>query len=595
MAFSYKAPTISPSQSSTPDIAPPSRTYQKDLDQYLDSIQPPPTRYGHPVPPCWVPLQDQPVRHPRKLRMVTIGGGISAMNLAYMVQHEKKLDDIVECRIYEKDPVLGGTWAVNTYPGVACDVPAHIYTFPFEPNPDWSAFYAGGQEIHDYFMRTVKKYKLDRDVKTDHKIVHAQFDDYEGIWNLQVQHKDEIFHDWCNILVSATGFLSHWKWPDIKGLHDFGALKVHSAAWDERYDYAGKKIAMIGNGSSAIQIMPELAKKAAHVTNFIRHPTWITPGLGSAVIDGKVNKIYSEEEKTRFREDAKELNKHRKEIQGGSNKAFAMFVKDSGAQRAAFKSTSEMMLQRLGGDKHLAGKLTPDWEVGCRRVTPGPGYLEAFTQSNVSLVTDAISHIDSTGLVTKDGTHHDLDVIVCATGFDVSHRPPFPLIGLNGIDLADQWKDEPLSYLSLAAPNFPNMFFFSGPNAPVGHGSLMAGLGWSSAYMCDWLTKISTEDIRHVTPTQEATEEFNVYGDEIMQGLVWSGGCRSWYKNNRVDGRVTAVWPGSAICYKEVIDGLRPEDFNIVYRARNRWRWMGSGRTAIEGVDGADLAFYLEK
>jgi cation diffusion facilitator CzcD-associated flavoprotein CzcO len=253
------------------------------------------------------------------------------------------------------------------------------------------------------------------------------------------------------------------------------------------------------------------------------------------------------------------------------------------------------MLERLGGDKDLAAKLTPDWEVGCRRATPGPGYLEAFTQSNVSLISDPIDHIDETGIVTKDGRHHDFDVLVCATGFDVTHRPPFPLIGLNGIDLSDQWKDEPYSYLSLMAPNFPNLFFFSGPNAPVGHGSLMAALSWSARYMCMWMLKIAQEDIRYVSPTEEATEEFNAYGDEIMERLVWSGGCRSWYKNNRVDGRVTAIWQGSALGYKEVIDELRPEDFKVVYRTKNRFRWMGNGRTKIEGENGADLAFYLKK
>lgn len=170
----------------------------------------------------------------------------------------------------------------------------------------------------------MKKYNLDRDVRTSHRIIHARFDTHEGIWNLKIQHGDRIFSDWCNVLISATGFLSHWKWPDIPGLHNFRGLKVHSAAWDEEYDYSGKRIAMIGNGSSAIQIMPELAKNAEHIANFIRNPTWITPGLGSAVIDGQVNKVYSEEEKRKYREDPKALNAHRKEIQHGSNKAFAM-------------------------------------------------------------------------------------------------------------------------------------------------------------------------------------------------------------------------------------------------------------------------------
>lgn len=173
-------------------------------------------------------------------------------------------------------------------------------------------------------MRAVKKHKLDRDVKLSHKVVHAQFDEHEGIWNLKVNHKGEIIDDWCNVLVSASGFLSRWKWPEIPGLHDFKGLKVHSSAWDESYDYANKKIAMIGNGSSAIQIMPELAKSAKHVTNFIKNPTWITPGLGSAAIGGKVNRAYTEEEKKLFRDDPPKLNKHRKDIQNGSNRAFAM-------------------------------------------------------------------------------------------------------------------------------------------------------------------------------------------------------------------------------------------------------------------------------
>ncbi|CAO2650612.1 Nn.00g019040.m01.CDS01 [Neocucurbitaria sp. VM-36] len=593
--------------SAAPPIAAPSATAQRRLEALLSTIKPPSSRYGRPVPKCWVPMQDQPLRHPRKLRVVTIGAAISAMNMAYEIQYgyEKlgtqeegtrgKLEDVVEHCIYESNMEIGGTWLVNTYPGVACDVPAHIYTFPFEPNPDWSAFYAGGKEIHNYFMGAVKKHRLDRDVKTCHKVVHAKFEEYEGIWNLKVDHNGHVFNDWCNVLVSATGFLSHWKWPEIPGLQDFKGLKVHSAAWDESYDFAKKKIAMIGNGSSAIQIMPELAKSAKHVTNFIRNPTWITPGLGSSVIDGKVNKAYSEEERRVFREDASKLNKHRKEIQHGSNKAFAMFEKESEAQIAAVKATSQMMLDRLGGNKDLAASLTPDWEVGCRRATPGPGYLEAFTQANVSLFTTPISRIDATGIITEDGTHHAFDVIVCATGFDVSHRPPFPIIGLNDINLADYWREEPLAYLSLACPYMPNFFLFSGPNAPVGHGSLMAVLSWIAQYIGQWASKIAKEDIKYVSPDPQATEEFNTYGDEIMERLVWSGGCRSWYKNNRVDGRVTAIWQGSAMGFREVVEKLRPEDFSIVYRTRNRFRWMGNGRTKIEGTPGADLAFYLKK
>jgi cation diffusion facilitator CzcD-associated flavoprotein CzcO len=254
-----------------------------------------------------------------------------------------------------------------------------------------------------------------------------------------------------------------------------------------------------------------------------------------------------------------------------------------------------MMAQRLNHDPDLTAKLIPTWEVGCRRATPGPGYLEAYTRPNVSLVTDSIASIEATGIRTTDGQLHEFDAIVCATGFDVSHRPPWPLIGLNGLTLSEAWKDEPLSYLSLAAPQFPNFMMFSGPNAPVGHGSLMAGLGWCADWMCQWLRKISAEDIKSVVPKASAAEEFNAYADEIMQTLVWSGGCSSWYKNHRQDGKVTAVWAGSVLGFREMVEKIRPEDFDVVYRSRNRFRFMGNGRTRREYDPNADLAFYLEK
>ncbi|KAL1587357.1 hypothetical protein WHR41_03838 [Cladosporium halotolerans] len=556
----------------------------------------PPERYGQPLPKEWIPLYRKPMRTPtRKLRVVTIGAGISAMGLAYKFQHEHKLGDILEHTIYEANDEVGGTWYVNTYPGVACDVPAHIYTFPFEPNPDWSAYYASGGEILEYFKRTVKKYDLGRDVKCSHKVERADFNEEKGKWELDVRNGDSVIKDECDVLISATGFLSHWRWPSIPGLHDFEGHLCHSAAWDSQYDFRGKKVAMIGNGSSAIQIVPQLVEDVAHLTNFVRRPTYITPGLGSAIIGGKTQHVYSEEEKRRFREDPKALHEYRKKIQAGSNRSFDMFVKESKAQKVGRQQTADMMKARLNNDDDLAHKLTPEWEVGCRRATPGPGYLESFTRDNVSLVTLPIERFEPSGIRTEDGTVHEFDAIVCATGFDVSHRPPWPLVGLNGLSLSEAWKDEPMSYFSLAAAQFPNFFMFSGPNAPVGHGSLMAGLGWSADWMCQWLRKIAAEDIKYVLPKQEAVDEFNAYADEIMQTLVWSGGCQSWYKNNRVDGKVTAVWAGSVIGYKEMIDEIRPEDFDIVYRTRNRFRFMGNGRTRREYDPDADLAFYLHK
>lgn len=246
-------------------------------------------------------------------------------------------------------------------------MPAHIYTFPFAPNPDWSAFYASGEEIWHYFKKTVDQFGLDRDVKCGHRVQRAEFDEDQGVWKLEVATKDGVIRDECEVLVSSVGFLSNWRWPNIPGLHDFKGHLCHSAVWDKAFDWTDKRIAVIGNGSSAIQILPQVVEKAKHVTNFIRRPTYITPGLGSNIIGGQTQYHYSDEEKEVFRSDPQELMNYRKKIQAGSNKAFDMFVKHSHAQEAGRQAVADQMKAKLNNDEDLARKLTPEYEVGCRR------------------------------------------------------------------------------------------------------------------------------------------------------------------------------------------------------------------------------------
>lgn len=261
------------------------------------------------------------------------------------------------------------------------------------------------------------------------------------------------------------------------------------------------------------------------------------------------------------------------------------------------------MRAALNNNEALCKQLIPDWTLGCRRLTPGGGYLESFLLPTVELEMAAITAITATGIQT-DAKHHDLDVIVCATGFDVSNVPHYPVTGRDGVTLAEKWKHEPESYLSVACPDFPNYFIFTGPNATVGHGTLVTSMTWTAEYILKWLRKLASEDIKSVAPKQEATDEFVRYGDEIHKTLSWTGGCKSWYKNHRVDGRVTATWPGSALLYKEIITGeLRGEDWDIRYNSANRWRGvMGNGITRLEleaeeseqnGRDLVDLAFYI--
>ena len=400
-------------------------------------------------------MHDVPAFTPRKkLRVITIGAGYSGMIFAHKLQYtyEKEFSSSIDHTIFESRSDAGGTWIANSYPGVQCDVPSHIYVFPFAPNPEWSHFYSTGSEIKEYFQKTVREWNLLRDVQFDTTVEGAFWDETKSQWRLEVHNKDTGHRtEWADVLISARGILSHWRWPEIHGLHDFKGHKVHSAGWDHGYDYSGKRIGLIGNGSSAIQILPEISKlPGTQVQCFQRGPTWVvsrhTPAKLVGSDDPSYNPEYREADKAKFR-DPEEIKKYRKLIIGNVNRDFRIFVKGSKQQKDIKNFAYDQMASKLNHDPELCKMLIPEFEVGCRRVTPGAGYLESFTRDNVKLTMSNIDHVDPKGIKTKDGKYHELDVIICATGFDVTHRPPFPIVGRNEVDLGEKWKDEPESYL----------------------------------------------------------------------------------------------------------------------------------------------------
>jgi cation diffusion facilitator CzcD-associated flavoprotein CzcO len=547
------------------------------------------------LPSNWVPIREQYRGKPRTLKVITIGTGFSGLTMAYKIQHQYKLGDTIEHVIYEKNPDIGGTWYENQYPGVGCDTPAHIYTFSWEPNPDWSSFHVSGPEIHAYIKRTAAKYNLTRDVQLNCKVVGAEWNELDGKWHVRIEQKGKIIQDVGDILVNGCGVLNNWQWPNIEGLKDFQGHLVHTAHWKDGYNFQGKKIGLIGNGSSAIQILPEIQAIAAHVTIFIRTPTWICSNFSAqyARADGK-NFNYTEERKAEFRSNPKKLFELRKSIEHTMNKFFVTYLKDSPEQAAARESAEQLMLKRLGGNKELSEKLIPEWGVGCRRPTPGDGYLEALTAENVEVTISDIARITKIGVQTVDNKHHNLDAIICATGFDVSFRPAWKLIGRNGADLAQIWETDPEGYFGIAAHGFPNYFVFVGPNYPVSHGSLLACMEFSADYILKWIKKIQEEDIHSIDVTKGAVDDYNTYTQEFMKRTVWISSCRSWYKNHKKDGKIMAMYPGSVVHYKEMLDVLRGEDFAIKYNTKNRFSFMGNGFTRRE-INGEDLSFYLEK
>ncbi|KAE8379064.1 putative flavin-binding monooxygenase [Aspergillus bertholletiae] len=533
---------------------------------------------------------------PRKLRVVCIGAGISGLTIAYKLKHEKPLD-FVDLTIYEKNSEIGGTWLENVYPGVACDIPIHSYQLPFAPNPAWSSFYASGKEIQEYLVNTADKYGLKEKVKLNTKLVRAVWSEAQGKWKLQLQQGELTLEDEADIILDGSGTLNQWKWPDIEGLETFKGKLLHTARWDPEYNCEGKKIAVIGNGSSGIQVIPAVQPKAAKLVNYIRHATWISPNLGGQFTrDGTgANFQFTEEEKQRFQDNPEEYLEYRKSIEKFVNSAFSLMISGSEGNKFFHGMVDGMMRSRLAKNPELAKMLIPTYEVGCRRISPADGYLEAIQEDNSRVTFSKINRITPNGIETDEG-EEEFDLIVCATGFNYSFIPPWELIGREGRRLDEEWNETPEAYFSTCAAGVPNYFIFGGPNFPIGNGSVPAALYFAAGYMLEWLEKIATDDIKSIVVKDSVVRDYNKFVQESMKRCVWSKGCHAWYskKNEGADNTVTAVYPGSVLHFKACMEKIRSEDFDIEYTTSNPFRFMGNGQLAFEQDPAGDTAYYLK-
>lgn len=301
----------------------------------------------------------------------------------------------------------------------------------------------------------------------NHRVVGATWNEKSCTWNVDVEdiEKKLVFSDWCHFLVNAGGILNDWRWPKIPGLHDFQGKLVHSASWPDGWNYDGLTVGVIGNGSTGIQIVPTMQPKVKSLLHIIRSPTWVTPGAASrypSLQGGVMPDRFSDDQKKHFRTDETSYLEFRKQVEREINSKFQLLVNGSSEAEDVRKKAYDSMIRLLGPDgaARYAAKVIPDFAVGCRRITPGVGYLESFTKENVRIITDSsIERADEHGLVMSDGEHITLDAIVCATGFDVSFTPRFPITGRDGVSLTDVWsKNIPYAYLSMAVPKFPNYF-----------------------------------------------------------------------------------------------------------------------------------------
>ncbi|CAN9091603.1 unnamed protein product [Alternaria alternata] len=530
----------------------------------------------------------------RKLKILTIGAGLSGIQMAYQIQ---KNTQNVEHVIYEKNANLGGTWLENRYPGCACDIPSHAYTLNFALNPDWPRFFSYAPDIQKYLEKVCDVFDLRKYMTFNTEATRAEWQDDVGKWKVTLRQttssgEEREFQEECDLLLYASGILNNYKWPGIKGINSFKGRIVHTATWPKDYqseEWKNDRVAVIGSGASSIQTVPNMQPHVKHMDIFVRTGVWfvqIANNFGQ-------NKEYSQEERDEFRKDPRKLVAHAKDIENQVNGLWGAFYAGSQSQKDAQALFRERMKEFLKDERLLEG-LTPKFEVGCRRITPGDPYMKAIQEPNVDVHFTAVNEITEKGVIGADGIEREVDTIVCATGFDVTYRPRFPIIGKNGVDLYEKWKNEPEGYLGLACPDMPNWLMFIGPTWPVENGSVTGPLLAVAEYTIQIIKKMQRDHIKSWVPRQDITDQFNEHAQEWIKHTVWKDDCRSWYKNNDT-GRVNAVWPGSSNQYAEVIETPRYEDFDIQYMHKNPWAHLGMGYAMRnKQFPEADVSPYLQ-
>ncbi|WP_322051308.1 flavin-containing monooxygenase [Paraburkholderia bannensis] len=482
-------------------------------------------------------------------RIAIVGSGFSGIGMAIQLRRM----GIETFTIYEAAASLGGTWRDNAYPGAACDVPSHLYSFSFEPNPDWTRTYAPQREILSYLERCARKYDVERFIAWRSRVSAARFDAGRGVWSIDIERDGAMQTVEADLLIAANGPLSRPALPAIDGLERFEGKLFHSARWDHDYTLEGKRVAVIGTGASAIQFVPRIQPHVAQLTVFQRTPPWIMPRRDRA-IEARRRWMY------RHVPFAQRLA--RAAIYWQLESRALGFIVDQRLLAAPMKFARNYLAHKVK-DPALRAKLVPDYALGCKRVLLSSDYLPALTQPNVTLLTDPIREVVADGIVTADGVHHPFDAIVCGTGFQVNDvEAPFRVSGLNGADLGEAWRrDGPEAYLGASVAGFPNLFFVIGPNTGLGHNSMIYMIESQIRYIADCIRELQRSGARTMSVRADVQRAFNDKLQAQLQRTVWTSGCHSYYQTR--SGKVTSLWPGFTFTFRRKTKRVRASDYEF--------------------------------
>lgn len=476
------------------------------------------------------------------LRVAVVGNGFSGLGTAIRLR-QAGVEDFL---IFERHGDVGGTWRDNSYPGCACDVPSHLYSFSFAPNPDWSHSFSAQAEIHAYLQRVSAQYGIDRFTRNDHEVLDATWEDGAQRWRVTTTQGV-----WtADVLVLGSGALSDPSFPDVPGLDDFEGPVFHSATWRHDLDMRGRRVAVIGTGASAIQFVPEIAPQVERLSVFQRTPPWIMP---------RQNRAITRAEKLLFRAFPPAQRAVREAIYW-ARETFVFGFKDPRRMAKAAK-LAEAHMRRQVRDPELREKITPSYSMGCKRILLSNDYLPALDRGNVDVVTEKIVEVRPQAVVTADGVEHEVDTIIAGTGFAIGDLPISHRVhGRDGRTLADHWQGSPHAHNGTLIHGFPNMFTLLGPNTGLGHNSVVFMIESQINLLMDTLRHCREHGVGAVEPTRGAQDAFIAEMQRRTAGTVWvDGGCSSWYLDSH--GRNSALWPTFTMPFRRRLRRFRPEEY----------------------------------
>jgi cation diffusion facilitator CzcD-associated flavoprotein CzcO len=474
-------------------------------------------------------------------RVAVVGAGMSGLCMGAKLR-EAGIHDFT---VYEKADEVGGTWRENTYPGLTCDVPSRFYSYSFAPNPGWTRHFAPGREIQRYFTGAVDLLGLRPHIRFGAEVGGARWED--GRWRLRTRDGQE---DVVDVLISATGVLHHPREPDIDGLDSFAGACFHSARWDHSVPLEGRRVAVIGTGSTGVQIVCALSRVAGRLLVFQRTAQWIlpTPNLPYSGLSRRLFERFPALNRLSYRYYQAQLEF----ILGQASTR-------PGWQRRLIDRLCRLNLRFGVRDPELRRRLTPGYEPMCKRLVMSAGFYPAMQRPNVGLVTEPIERVEPRGIVTRDGRLHEIDVLVLATGFDAhAYMRPMGLVGQSGRTLEEAWEDGPRAYRTVALPGFPNFFMLMGPHSPIGNQSLVAVAETQADYVLRWIEEIRRGRVASAAPTPDATARFNDDMRRAMPGTIWTTGCNSWYLG--ADG-VPELWPWTPARHRAMLREPDRADF----------------------------------